>query len=274
MASSLAAFEQYWKKGDLADWERLALTRARFVGHRPRDRELSLEPDPFVVDADPGHALVRNRFPGQMSSYSSANWMLVQALIEVHGGGFLSHMGGLLSDLGMTQSTYLSPYPLRNDGNFARGWTGTSVEPMVAYGETAAASLVSTPGDIARFVIAVNTLAADTAATAPLSSTMVNRFIGRNGDIRPPQDYGTCQNRAFGNQEWGLGVRWRNTGNTRHAWRGNEHFTHGGVHNGYRTQMFGFPQLNSGVVVFMTGDDDDANAFFGEFRRAFTAAYL
>lgn len=31
LASSLAAFEQYWRKGDLADWERLALTRARFV---------------------------------------------------------------------------------------------------------------------------------------------------------------------------------------------------------------------------------------------------
>ena len=31
LASSLAAFEHYWKKGDLADWERLALTRARFV---------------------------------------------------------------------------------------------------------------------------------------------------------------------------------------------------------------------------------------------------
>jgi glutamate-ammonia-ligase adenylyltransferase len=31
LASSLEAFTQYWKKGDLADWERLALTRARFV---------------------------------------------------------------------------------------------------------------------------------------------------------------------------------------------------------------------------------------------------
>jgi len=31
LASSLAAFEQYWKEGSLADWERLALTRARFV---------------------------------------------------------------------------------------------------------------------------------------------------------------------------------------------------------------------------------------------------
>ena len=31
LASSLAAFERYWKEGSLADWERLALTRARFV---------------------------------------------------------------------------------------------------------------------------------------------------------------------------------------------------------------------------------------------------
>lgn len=31
LASSPAAFEKYWKEGSLADWERLALTRARFV---------------------------------------------------------------------------------------------------------------------------------------------------------------------------------------------------------------------------------------------------
>jgi glutamate-ammonia-ligase adenylyltransferase len=31
LASSLAAFERYWKDGALADWERLALTRARYV---------------------------------------------------------------------------------------------------------------------------------------------------------------------------------------------------------------------------------------------------
>ncbi|MBI3829458.1 MAG: bifunctional [glutamate--ammonia ligase]-adenylyl-L-tyrosine phosphorylase/[glutamate--ammonia-ligase] adenylyltransferase [Planctomycetes bacterium] len=31
LASSLAAFERYWKDGSLADWERLAFTRARFA---------------------------------------------------------------------------------------------------------------------------------------------------------------------------------------------------------------------------------------------------
>jgi glutamate-ammonia-ligase adenylyltransferase len=31
LASSLAAFERYWRDGDLADWERLALTRAEYV---------------------------------------------------------------------------------------------------------------------------------------------------------------------------------------------------------------------------------------------------
>jgi len=31
LASSLEAFEHYWKEGSLADWERLALTRARFL---------------------------------------------------------------------------------------------------------------------------------------------------------------------------------------------------------------------------------------------------
>jgi len=39
LATSLAAFEAYWKKGDLEDWERLALTRARFVAGDARTGE-------------------------------------------------------------------------------------------------------------------------------------------------------------------------------------------------------------------------------------------
>ena len=39
LASSLEAFERYWKEGDLCDWERLALTRARFVAGDARTGE-------------------------------------------------------------------------------------------------------------------------------------------------------------------------------------------------------------------------------------------
>lgn len=42
LASSLSAFERYWKDGSLADWERLALTRARFAAGDERTGERAL----------------------------------------------------------------------------------------------------------------------------------------------------------------------------------------------------------------------------------------
>lgn len=223
--------------------------------------------------ADRNHRPVRIQNPGIASDYSSANWMLVQGLIEVHGGGFESHMGQLLGDIGTTSSTYRSPYPRRNGGNFARGWTGSQITPMYAYGEMAAASLVATPADIARFVITVNELAQTPGRTTPLSSEMTNRMIGRNPDIYAPQQYGTCRSPMgfSATERWGLGLRADQSGA---GWNGNEYFTHGGVHNGYRTQMFGFPQAGSGLVVFMTGNRSQANSFFSSLRQAFRRVYF
>ncbi|MCW8129931.1 MAG: bifunctional [glutamate--ammonia ligase]-adenylyl-L-tyrosine phosphorylase/[glutamate--ammonia-ligase] adenylyltransferase [Planctomycetota bacterium] len=42
LAASLPGFERYWKDGSLADWERLALTRARFVAGDERVAERAL----------------------------------------------------------------------------------------------------------------------------------------------------------------------------------------------------------------------------------------
>lgn len=232
--------------------------------------------------AKPYNKLVRTGNPGIGSVYTSANFMLVQALIEVHGGGFLNHMGRLLDRLEMTNSTYAAPYPGRNGGNFARGWDGTAVTSIYAYPEMAAASLVATPVDIAKFVIAVNRLAQNPGATEPLSNDMVSKYLGRDEALYGDRDYPTCATQAGSSRVWGLGIR-RN-GNSG-GWGGNEIFEHGGVHNGYRTRMIGLPVKGSGIVVFMTGterqpdgdpDTDDslkADLFFAELRDAVVKAY-
>jgi CubicO group peptidase (beta-lactamase class C family) len=232
--------------------------------------------------AKPKNRLVRTGNPGIRSVYTSANFMLVQALIEVHGGGFLNHMGRLLDRLDMTNSTYAAPYPARDGGNFARGWNGTSVTQVYAYPEMAAASLVATPVDVAKFVIAVNQIAQDPEATEPLSSDMISKYLGRDDSLYGDRDYPTCANQSDGSRQWGLGVR-RSSNSGR--WGGNEIFVHGGIHNGYRTQMVGLPAMRSGIVVFMTGserqpdgdpDTDDplkADLFFSELRSAVVSAY-
>lgn len=225
------------------------------------------------------HSLVRSEDFGDSSSYTSANFMLVQALIDVHGDGFLNYMETMLRDLGMDRATYMSPYPQRDSGNFGRGWDGNAVTPMVGYGEFAAASLVARPIDVARFVIAVNEVAEDPAAAAPLSNALVQQYLGRDNSIYSSTDYPVCADPSFGGQTWGLGVR-RATG-----WGGNEVYGHGGIHNGYRTRMVGIPGKQSGIVVFMTGDerlsDGDpettdplkANLFFNELRDIIVSNY-
>ena len=202
------------------------------------------------------HRLIRTGNGGVRHEYTSANYMLVQALIEVHGGGFLNHMGTLLSDLGMDHSTYETPYPGRN-GNFARGHSDTDVMPVYAYPEMAAASLVTRPIDVAKFVIAINR---DGAGL--LSQANFDHYLGRKATVR-----------VFCNEPgtMALGIRHQVSDDD---WKNRETFYHGGSHNGYRTRMFGIPGEQSGVVVFMTGTKNGAADFFDEFRRAFLAAYL
>jgi CubicO group peptidase (beta-lactamase class C family) len=202
------------------------------------------------------HRLIRTGNPGIRSGYTSGNYMLVQALIEVHGGGFVSHMSKLLSDLGMINSTYKTPYPGRSSGKFARGHDDGGIKPMYAYPEMAAAGLVSTPSDYAKFVIAVNR---DGAGLVSKANT--DHYLGRKSTVRV-----FCDNP----DSMALGIRHLSKDS---AWRNKETFFHGGLHNGYRTRMVGLPGEKSGVVVFMTGELDDADSFFKEFRRAFISAY-
>ena len=224
--------------------------------------------------ADALHSLLRVGNSGLRARYSTANFLLVQALMDVHGGGFLTHMNKLLNDLEMTNSTYKSPYPKRNGGNHARGWSGAAVTPSFAYGEMAGASLVSTPVDVAKFVTTVNILAENSRANGKLSYGLVQKFLGRDNSIYESNNYPICRDPSyFGTTGswWGLSVGHDTRSNN--GWGGKEIYTHGGTHNGYRAIVVGLPTEKAGLVVFMSGTRDDANAFFGELRRAIVREY-
>jgi len=206
-------------------------------------------------DAKSSHKLVRTGNPKVESEYSSANYMLVQALFDVYGDGFGSHMDALMSDLGMRDSTFATPYPKRDDGNFARGWNGSNVTPIFARPEKAAASLVSTPKDYAKFVIAMNR-----QGNGHVPSPLVERMLGKS----PPATNSCNKPGAMG-----LGINWEANEFT---W-GTEAFFHGGLNIGYRARMVGLPQKQSGIVVFMTGTRSDANALYREIGRSARSAY-
>ena len=219
------------------------------------------------------HSVVRTMPPGLRSEYTTANFMLVQALIDVHGGGFLSHMEPLLAGMEMTSSTYRSPYPKRADGNYARGWEGGKVSDFAAYGEMAGASLVSTPTDIAKFIATINRLAEDRSANGLVTYDMIQKFLGRDVSIYESSDYRTCIDpNWFGTPRgWGLGVGHDTSAGN--GWNGNELFSHGGTHNGYRNIMVGLPTQQSGLVVFMTGSRADGDRFFNELTNAVIREY-
>ncbi len=212
------------------------------------------------------HKLNRTGNPGIRSRYTSANYMLVEGLIDVHGGGFENYMNPILSDLEMIRSTYKSPYPKRADGNHARGWDGTKVTPIVAYAEKAAASIVSTSTEIAKFVIEVNKSAENPGHNGILSHGMVQKFLGRDNSIYQSSDYPVCSNPST----YGLGINKRASAS---SWNGNEVYWHTGSHNGYRARMVGVPKKKSGIVILASGQRDNADAFYEELQEAIMNAY-
>lgn len=237
--------------------------------------------------ASRSHQLVRTGNPGVEFNYSSANYMLVQALIDVHSGNYSSYMEALLDDLDMASSTFISPYNNASSGNFARGWDGSNVTDVFAYAETAGAGLVSTPVDYAKFVVALNRDGGNL-----LSANHADLLLGRDKTEREQCQPGSNQQcdisvaEKYCNRPSNMALGIRHT-DSHGSWGNNEAYFHGGLQNGYRLRMVGLPQINAGLVVFITGTERavdpnpndnippplKANQFFNELRRAVVQAY-
>jgi CubicO group peptidase (beta-lactamase class C family) len=163
--------------------------------------------------------------------------VLQQVLVDVTGRPFAELMRDLvLEPLGMSRSGYLQPLPeeLHAEAATAHGTDGVPVEGgWHVYPELAAAGLWTTPGDLARFAIAVQRAAAgDSGAILgpELAASMLTRHAG------PAVRLG-------GLDSVGLGLfldrRW---------------FGHSGGNEGFRCHLAAHREAGCGLAVMTNGD--------------------
>jgi len=191
-----------------------------------------------------------DRVPGTLWRYSGGGITVMQQLVQdVTLEPFPEFMQrAVLRPLGMTASTFEQPLPDALAARAATGYrsTGNAVAGRFhTYPELAAAGLWTTPSDLARWIMAVqSTFAAKSQRVlSPLLVTQMLR-TGLGG--------------------WGLGVGLRAAG-------GEGIFEHGGANEGFRGQFFGFMQRGEGAVVMTNSDAGDR--LVAEIMQALARAY-
>jgi CubicO group peptidase (beta-lactamase class C family) len=196
--------------------------------------------------------------PGVQFSYSGANYAVVQAIIDKYSAhGFDRQMRDLLSALDMTSSTYSSPAPW-NSPRFARAHANGSVTPVLAYANQGAASISTTAGDLAHFVIMLNQHGSYNGGQVLQSGHVLALGGQQNGTNSQ------CANRGPSTSargSMGLGI-WANSSGT---------WSHGGSHNGYRSFMYARPADRWGLVILTNGGQADPLAM--ELFRAIETDY-
>jgi len=178
-------------------------------------------------------AVVVDQPPGSAFRYSGGGFTVLQTLMEdVTGKSFVKLMAKrVLRPMGMTSSTYAQILP---DSWRARAATGhrpdgTPVPGLFhIYPEMAAASLWTTPSDLARLVIAVQ-----------------DALAGRSERVLTQATTAAMLTTGSGN--WGLGME---VSGTDDALR----FSHGGANEGFRAMMIGFARRGQGAVVMTNSD--------------------
>jgi len=191
------------------------------------------------------------RPPYQAMKYSGGGLTIMQlALTELTDTPFEELLRQLVLDpLGMASSTYEQPLPPSRAGMAARAHNAAG-RPMGApwhvYPEQAAAGLWTTPSDLARFVIEVQT-----AYRGP-SGAVLTQASAR--EMIAPVGVG-----AYG---VGLSVEKRGEG-----W----YFGHGGSNWGFRASFVGHMRNGYGLAVMTNGDN--GSAVIAELEARVAAAY-
>jgi len=176
--------------------------------------------------------------PGVEFRYAGGGTTVLQQVLEnLTGRPFAELMRELvLEPLGMSRSGYLQPLPdeLRTEAATAHGRDGGPVEGRWhVYPELAAAGLWTTPGDLARFAIAVQRAAAgdpDAILGPTLTTAMLTRHAG------PAVRLG-------GLDSVGLGL-----------FLGGPWFGHSGGNEGFRCHLVAHRDAGCGAVVMTNGD--------------------
>lgn len=196
--------------------------------------------DPIRVD----------QIPGKSWRYSGGGYVIAQLVVEdVMGAGFVKLVRDrVLQPLGMTLSTYEQPLPEGQSAHAASPYEsdGTTVVkggPHV-YPESAAASLWTTPSDLARYAIGVQKALAGQAA--PVISQATARSM-----LRP----------VIGEQALGPAVG---------GAVGHRYFQHGGTNEGY--QCF-FVAYESGDGAVIMTNSDNGHRLIAELLRTIAQEY-
>lgn len=195
---------------------------------------------PIRVDQEPGAAF----------RYSGGGYQIVQRLIEdVTGERFEDVVRDrVLLPYGMDRSTFaLSlPAPLAGDAAAGHRYAGTPIPGgRYWYPEQAAASLWSTPSDLARFAIG-----------------LMQAFRGGAGPVLDRTTAVQMLARTAGNVGLGPGVHGEGEG---------LHFDHAGWTQGFRAYLVAYPATGDGVVVM--ANNDGAHELIYEIVRSVSRVY-
>lgn len=183
--------------------------------------------------------------PGTTWRYSGGGYAVMQQLVlDVAGRPFADLAGEFVfSPLHMAHSTFEQPLPERLAANAATGHRGDGA-PIPGrwhtYPELCAAGLWTTPSDLARVVIELQT----------------------GGHVLKPATQRAMLTKVLG--DYGLGL---DLGEK----EGHKSFSHGGANEGFRCFVFGYFDSGRGAVVMTNGDRgaDLAN----EILRSISAEY-
>jgi CubicO group peptidase (beta-lactamase class C family) len=191
------------------------------------------------------------RPPYAASKYSGGAVTLMQLLLtDITGEGFASLVRSrVLDPLGMTSSTFEQPPPDSWAARLAHAHNGQGVHgavPWHVYPEQAAAGLWTTPSDLARLAIEVQT-----AVRGP-KGTVLTQASAR--EMTAPVGTGPFA--------VGFAVEKRSEG-----W----YFSHGGSNWGFRCSMVAHIRKGYGVVVMTNGDA--GGGVIGEIEARVASAY-
>jgi len=183
--------------------------------------------------------------PGTLWRYSGGGYTVMQQLVLDVGGKPFPKLARefVLDPLGMAHSTYEQPLPSSWEGDAATAHDaqGRPIKGQYhTYPEMAAAGLWTTPSELARVVIELQT----------------------GGHVLKPATQQEMLTKVLG--DYGLGLSLGEK-------EGQKSFSHGGANAGFQCMMFGYLSGGRGAVVMTNGDRGGALA--SEILRSIAAEY-
>lgn len=194
-------------------------------------------------------AITVDTTPGSINRYSGGGFMIAQAVMEDVTGRRFDVLADslIIRPLDLRRTTYAAMTPTRNQGDVASGHAGDGARIAGRWRvlpEMAAASLWSTPTELATVLVALQT-AARGEPSPMLSRTAAAQILTLHG---PGQ---------------GLGIGLKGDPPYR--------FSHSGSNDGFQAQFIGYLDRGDGIVVMTNGDGGDALAM--EYVRAVAREY-